>query len=69
MEAVANGGSGNGVFAAAADANEGMMAAASTANGQLRTTTAIAAATIGQRSHHGQCHCVIAPPSHRRLRQ
>jgi hypothetical protein len=69
MKAGANGGGGNGVFATAVDANDGMMVAASTAAEQLRTTTAIAAATIGQRSHRRQCNCVIAPPSHRHLRQ
>jgi hypothetical protein len=53
MEAAVDGGGGDGVFAAAVDANDGMVAAASTAIGQLRTMTAIAAAIISQRSH---CH-------------
>jgi hypothetical protein len=69
MEAAANGGGGNGIFAAAVDADDGLMAAASTATGQLRTTTTIAAATIRRESHCRQCHCVIAPLSHRRLCQ
>jgi hypothetical protein len=69
MEASTNGGGSNGVFAAAADANDGIMAAALTTTGQLRTTTAIATATIGQRSHCCQCHCIIAPPSQRHLHQ
>jgi hypothetical protein len=68
MEAAVDGGGGDGVFAAAVKADDGMMVAASTAAGQLRTMTAIAAATIGRRSHCRQCHCVIAPPAHRRLR-
>jgi hypothetical protein len=67
MEAVANGGGSYGIFAATVNADDGTMAAASTAAGQLRTTTAIAAATIGQRSHCRRCHCIIAPPSHRHL--
>jgi hypothetical protein len=51
MEATVDGGGGNGVFAAANDANDGMVAVASTAAAQLTMTTAIAAATIGQRRH------------------
>jgi hypothetical protein len=69
MKAVVNGGGGNGIFATTADANDGMVAAASTTAGQLRTTAAITAATISQRNHCRLCNCVIAPPSHCRLRQ
>jgi hypothetical protein len=68
MEAAADGGGSYGVFAATVDANDGTMAAASTTAGQLRRTTAIAATTIKQRSHCRQCHCVITPLSHHRLR-
>jgi hypothetical protein len=46
MEVAADGGGSNGIFATAVNANDGMMAAASTTAGQLRTTTTIAAATI-----------------------
>jgi hypothetical protein len=67
MEAAVDGGSGNGVFAAAVNANEGTVAAAPTAAAQLTTTTTIAAATIGRRRHCQQCHCVIVHPSHRHL--
>ncbi len=49
MEAMVDGSSGDGVFAAAVNANDGMVAVASTAAAQLTTTTTIAAATIGQR--------------------
>jgi hypothetical protein len=52
MEAAVAGGGGNGVFAAAINANEGMVVAASTAAAQLGTTITIATATIGRR-----CHC------------
>jgi hypothetical protein len=41
MEVAADGGGSYGVFAAAINANDGAMAAASTAAGQLRTMTAI----------------------------
>ncbi len=68
MEVAVNGGGSYGIFATAVNANDKMMAAASTAAGQLRTTTAIDDATIGRRSHCRQYHCVIATPSHRRLR-
>jgi hypothetical protein len=51
MEAAVDGGGGNGVFSTTINANEGMVAAASTATGQLMMTTAIATTTIGQRSH------------------
>jgi hypothetical protein len=64
MEAVVDGGGGNSIFAAAVNANDGMVAEASTAAAQLTMTTAIAAATIGQRRHLCQCHCIIVPPSH-----
>jgi hypothetical protein len=64
MEATVDGGDGDGVFAAAVNADDGMVAVASTAAAQLTTTTAIAAAPIGRRRHHRQCHCVIVPPSH-----
>jgi hypothetical protein len=67
MKAAVDGSSGDGVFVAAVNAVDGMVVAASTATGQLRTTTAITAATIGQRSHHRQCHWVIAPLTNRRL--
>jgi hypothetical protein len=69
MEATVNGGGGNGIFSAAINADDGMVAVASTAAAQLMTMTAITAATIGQRHHCSQCHCVIAPPSHRSLHQ
>jgi hypothetical protein len=69
LEAAADGGSSYGVFAAVVNADEGTMAAASIAAGQLRTTTAIANATIGQRSQCRRCNCVITTPSHRRLRR
>ncbi len=68
MEATVDGGGGDGIFAAAVNADDGMVAVVSTAAAQLTTTTTIAAATIGQRRHRCQCHCVIVPPSHRRLR-
>jgi hypothetical protein len=52
MEAAAvNGGCGDGIFAAAVNANDGMVAAASTAAAQLTMTTAIPAATIGRTCH------------------
>ncbi len=60
MEAVIDGGGDDGVFAAAIEANDRMVAVVSTAAGQLRMMTAIAAATIGQISHCHQCHCVDA---------
>jgi hypothetical protein len=69
MEAVADGGSSDGIFAVAVNTNDGMVMAASITAGQLKMTTAIATATIIQRRHCHQCHCVFAPPSHRRLRQ
>jgi hypothetical protein len=47
MEAAVDGGSGDGVFAAAINADDGMVASGSTAAAQLTTTNAIAAATIG----------------------
>jgi hypothetical protein len=51
MEATVDGGGGDGIFAAAINANDRIVAAASTAAAQLRMTTAIATATIGQRCH------------------
>ncbi len=51
MEAVVDLKGGNGVFAAAINANEEMVAVAPTAAAQLTMTTTIAAATIGQRRH------------------
>jgi hypothetical protein len=69
MEAAADGGGGDGVFATAVNADDGMMAGASTVAGQARTTTAIAATTTGQGSHRRQCNHVIALPSHCHLRQ
>jgi hypothetical protein len=69
MEVTVDGGGGDGVFAAAVNADDGMVVVASTAAAQLTMTTAIAAATIGQRRHCRQCHCVIIPPSHCRLRR
>ncbi len=51
MEAAVDGGGGNGVFAAAVNADEGMVATAPITAAQLMTTTTIAAATIGQRRH------------------
>jgi hypothetical protein len=47
MEATINGGGGNGIFATAINANDWMVAVASTTAAQLTTTTAIAATTIG----------------------
>jgi hypothetical protein len=47
MEAAVDGVSGDGIFAAAVNANDRMVGAASTPVAQLMTTTAIAAATIG----------------------
>ncbi len=44
---VVDGGSGNGVFAAAVNADDGMVADASTAAAQLMTMTITAAVTIG----------------------
>jgi hypothetical protein len=64
MEAAVNGRGGNGVFATATDADDGMVAAALTTAAQLMTRTAIAAATIGQRHRCYRCHCIIVPPSH-----
>jgi hypothetical protein len=51
MEVMVNGGHGNGLFAAAVNANDVMAVMASTAAAQLTPTTAITAATIGQRRH------------------
>ncbi len=47
MEVAVDGGGGDGIFAPAINANEGMVAAALTAAAHLTTTTTIAAATIG----------------------
>jgi hypothetical protein len=69
MEAMVDGGGGDGVFAAAVNANEEMVVAAPTAAAQLTRTTTIAAATIGQRCHCQQCHCIIVRISHHRLHQ
>jgi hypothetical protein len=69
MEAVVDGGGGNGIFAATIDSNHRMVAVVSTSAAQLTTTAAIAATTIGQRCHCGGCHCIIVPPSHHPLRQ
>jgi hypothetical protein len=52
MEAAIDGSGGDGVFASAINANEGMVAAAPSAAAQMMMTTTIAAAIIGQR-----CHC------------
>ncbi len=51
MEAAVDGDGGKGFFATTVDTNDGMVAVALTTTGQLRTTTAIAATTIGLRSH------------------
>jgi hypothetical protein len=51
MEAMVDGGGGDGIFATAIDADDGMVAVGSTAAAQLTMTTAIAATTIGQRRH------------------
>jgi hypothetical protein len=67
MEAMVDGS--KGVFAAAVNADDGMVVATSTAATPLTTTIAITAATIGQRHHCRGCHFVIDPPSHRRLHQ
>jgi hypothetical protein len=68
MEAMVDGGGGDGLFATTVNAGDGMVVVASTAAVQLMTTTAIAATTIGQRCHRQQCNCAIVPPSHCRLR-
>jgi hypothetical protein len=47
METTVNGGGGNDIFATAVNANDGMVAVASTAVAELTTTTAIVATTIG----------------------
>jgi hypothetical protein len=49
VEATVNGGSSNGIFAAAIGANDGMVVAASTVAAQLRMTSGFIVATIGQR--------------------
>jgi hypothetical protein len=59
MEVAVDGGGGNGIYAAAIDANDGMVAAASTATAQLTITTAIATTIIGQRHHCRRCLQVI----------
>jgi hypothetical protein len=64
---IVNGSGGDGVFATAVDAIDGMVVAASTAPAQLTTMTAIAAATIGRRGHCSGYNFVIIPPSHCRL--
>jgi hypothetical protein len=70
MEVVVDGGVGDGVLATAIDANDVMVAAASTAAAQLTTMTAIGTATISQRHHHRGRHCaIIPPPSQHRFRQ
>jgi hypothetical protein len=56
MEAVVDGGNGDGGFAATINANDNMVASESIATAQLRAMTAIAAATIGQRCHHHRCN-------------
>jgi hypothetical protein len=68
MEAAVDAGGGDGIFAAAVNADEEIVAAAPTAAAQLRTTTTIADATIRQRRYCQQCHCIIVRPPHRRLR-
>jgi hypothetical protein len=67
MEATVDGGGGDGVFATAINADDGMVAVASTAAAQLTMTTAIATATIGRQRHCHQWDCIIVPPSHRPL--
>jgi hypothetical protein len=47
MEAAVNDGRSDGIFSAAIDTNDGMVAAALTTAAQLTTTTTIAAVTIG----------------------
>jgi hypothetical protein len=64
MEATVDGDSNDGVFAAAINAIDGMVAVVSTAAAQLMMTTAIDAATMGRRRQCHQCHCHIVPPSH-----
>jgi hypothetical protein len=49
MEATVDGGNGDGVFAAAVNADDRMVVAASTTAAQLTTMTAINAATMGRR--------------------
>jgi hypothetical protein len=46
MEVAVDGGGGDGTFAPPDNADDGIVAAVSTAAGQFRTTTAIAATTI-----------------------
>jgi hypothetical protein len=69
MEETVDGSSGNGIFATAVNADDGMVAVASIATAQLTMTTAIAATTIGRQRYCCQCHCIIIPPSHHHLRQ
>jgi hypothetical protein len=69
MEVAVDGSGSNGVFAAAINVNDWMLAAASTTAAQLMTTTAIAAATISQRRHCRRCNYIIIPPSHLCLHQ
>jgi hypothetical protein len=64
MEAVVDGGGGDGVFAAAIDTNDWMVAAASTDAAKLTKMTAITAAAISQKCHRQGCNCIIVPPSH-----
>jgi hypothetical protein len=51
MEEAVDGGSSDGIFAIAVNANDRMVAVAPTAVEQLTTMTAIATATIGRRHH------------------
>jgi hypothetical protein len=67
MEAAFDCSGGNGVFAAAINANYGIVAAASTIPAQFAKTTTIATATIGQRRHCRRCNCIIYSQSHRRI--
>ncbi len=60
MEAAVNDGRSDGIFSAAIDTNDGMVAAALTTAAQLTTTTTIAAVTIGWRCHHSGCHCALS---------
>jgi hypothetical protein len=67
IEARVNGDGDNGMFATAVNANDGMVAVASTATVQLTMTTTIATAIIGQRRHPCQCHSIIVPSSQSRF--
>jgi hypothetical protein len=69
MEMAVDGDSGNGIFAAVINDNNGMVAEASAAAAQLAMMTTIPSTTISQRGYCCGCHCVpfipLPPPSTR----